>query len=262
MTTRCPVAPQLLLRAQHESTVRPVAAAGSWRYESRPRSRRIMTIAVVISASLHAAVFFGARRTTPKPVAPRTEEFVIRLTTMPEVKELEEPEQTPNDDAAPIDTATLVPMQQDLPQVPKPADFVQQINFATLLEQPDFSQLKVYAIPEHIRAGGSSLAEKIGKIFNPEDLDRVPEPIFQPAPPYPHDMKREGVGATVTVEFIVDTKGMVLSPTISESTHHSFDEAALAGVARWKFRAGLRAGKKVNTRMRVPVIFKLSEPEI
>jgi hypothetical protein len=28
-------------------------------------------------------------------------------------------------------------------------------------------------------------------------------------------------------------------------------------VSRWKFRAGIKAGRKVNTRMRVPIVFKI-----
>jgi protein TonB len=153
-------------------------------------------------------------------------------------------------------------MQQDLPQAPQVSDFVQPINFASLLDQPDFSQLKVYAVPENIRAAGAGLAQKIGKIFNLEDLDRVPEPLFQPAPIYPHAMRREGAMAKVIVEFIVDEHGVVLSPIVFETSHHGFDDAALAGVARWKFRPGIHHGRKVNTRMRVPIVFTFSEPGI
>jgi periplasmic protein TonB len=116
--------------------------------------------------------------------------------------------------------------------------------------------------PRCAKSPGSNLAEKIGRIFNPEDLDRAPEPVLQPAPVYPHAMKREGLEASVMVEFVVDTDGRVLAPAIVESTHHSFDDAALAGVARWKFRAGVRGGKKVPSRMRVPIVFKTIDVEI
>jgi len=30
-------------------------------------------------------------------------------------------------------------------------------------------------------------------------------------------------------------------------------------VSRWQFRPGMKAGKKVNTRMRVPLIFRVIE---
>jgi protein TonB len=238
------------------------SCASAVRYPSGRRSRRVLAMAVLVSASLHAALFFGFRPATRKPVTAPKEEFTIRLLPMPEVKELEEPETIPGDEAPPPDTSVLVPMQQDLPQAPQVTDFVQQINFASFLEQPDFSQLKVYTVPENIRTAGAGMAQKLGKIFNLEDLDRPPEPLFQPAPMYPHAMRREGATAKVMVEFIVDEHGAVLAPIVFETTHHGFDDAALAGVARWKFRPGIHSGRKVNTRMRVPIAFTLAEPEI
>jgi protein TonB len=247
--------------AEKPAAGRGTTSTESWRYAGVPRSRALIAIALVLSASVHAAIFFGFRRSTHAAPAKPKEELLIRLTPMPEVQELEQPETVARTDEPAPDIATLVPMQQDLPQLPQPADFVQQINFATLLEQPDFSQVSVYAIPENIRAAGSNLAEKIGKIFNPEELDRVPTAIFQPAPVYPHSLRREGLTATVLIEFVVDVDGRLLAPVVAESTHSGFNDAAVVGVARWKFRPGVRDGRKVNTRMRVPIVFTVSEPE-
>jgi periplasmic protein TonB len=70
-------------------------------------------------------------------------------------------------------------------------------------------------------------------------------------------MRREGLSATVVVEFIVDADGRVLEPAVTETTHTAFNDAAVAGVARWKFRAGQRGGRKVNVRMRVPIQFRV-----
>jgi outer membrane biosynthesis protein TonB len=52
----------------------------------------------------------------------------------------------------------------------------------------------------------------------------------------------------------------VRDPFVRETTHHGFDEAAVTGVGRWKFRPGFKAGSKVNTRMRVPIVFKITDP--
>jgi periplasmic protein TonB len=81
----------------------------------------------------------------------------------------------------------------------------------------------------------------------------------QPTPLYPPALKREGLTATVRVEFIVDIRGQVLDPFVVDSTHHGFDEAAVAGVLRWKFKPGVRMGRRVNTRMQVPIIFKVAD---
>jgi len=33
----------------------------------------------------------------------------------------------------------------------------------------------------------------------------------------------------------------------------------MAGVSRWRFRPGMRGGRRVNTRMSVPIIFRVSD---
>lgn len=234
---------------------------GSWRYDSRRRSRPILIAGMAVSLGLHLALFFGPGKAAPRRVAAPPEEFLIALTPLPQLKELEEPEPPPSDggDEQRPDLSLPVPMQADVPQLANPNDFVQTINFASLLEQPDFSQLKVYVIPEHIRSGTGKIAEKIGNIFNLSDLDRIPEAVLQAPPAYPVAMRRESLTATVRVEFIVDTEGRVVNPVVVHTTASGFDDAALAGVARWRFRPGWKGGRKVHTRMAVPIVFTLAD---
>lgn len=240
------------------ASIPPDDTLGSWRYDCRERSRYLLAAALLVSAGLHAALFFGIAKHRPGPAARPMEENLIALIPMPQIKDLEEPEPASTDDATPpLDLAMPVPMQADLPQLPRPNDFVQALNFASLLEQPDFSKLQVYVIPERMRAGSGKIAEGIGKIFNIADLDRIPEPILQGAPVYPVSMRREAVTANVRVEFIVNAEGRVLDAVVIDSTHHAFDDAAVAGVMKWKFRPGMKGGRKVNTRMAVPIVFKV-----
>ena len=164
---------------------------------------------------------------------------------------------SPNDtDPTPVDLSIPVPMQADLPALARPTDFVQALDFSSLLERPDMKDAKISVIPDHIRRG-VDLREKIGNIFNIGDLDRPPEPIIQQAPLFPFNLKREAIQGRVRVEFVVDTEGRVHNPFVVESSHPGFEEAALVGVSRWKFRAGIKAGRKVNTRMQVPILFKI-----
>jgi protein TonB len=261
MITACPTPHAVPLTAAPAVRVAPPSLAdGSWRYDSRRRSRPILFTAMAVSVGIHVAVLFGigkpaARRTVAPP-----EENLIALIPMPQLKELEEPEPAPTEDTGPAPDLSLpVPMQADVPQLASPTDFVQTINFASLLEQPDFSQLKVYVIPENIRTGTGRIAEKIGRIFNLADLDRVPEPILQPAPIYPIAMRRESLTATVRVEFIVDTDGRVVNPVVVHASITGFEDAAIAGVAKWRFRPGWKGGRKVNTRMAVPIVFTFAD---
>ncbi len=263
MRTACPPTPPLALTAAPANPVAPPALPvidGSWRYDSRRRSRPLLIIAALVSIGIHAGVFFGIGKASIRRAAPPPEENLIALVPLPNLKELEEPEPVASDDSGPaLDLSLPVPMQADVPQLASPTDFVQAINFASLLEQPDFSQLKVYVIPENIRSGTGKIAEKIGKIFNLEDLDRVPEPVFQPAPIYPFGLRRDAVTATLRIEFIVDTDGRVINPVVISTTQPGFEEAALSGVSKWKFRPGWKAGRKVNTRMGVPMVFTFAD---
>lgn len=260
-TTACPVPitpGALKLRTPLEPN-RSAATAplGAWRYYCPPRSRITLALALAISAGIHVGIFFGL--TGRKKEAPRaTDKNLIALTfAIPQLKELEEPEPAPNEDAGvKPDLGAPTPMQADLPQIPTPTDFVQQIDFSSLIERPDINLTKVWTVPEGIRRG-SKPGEGMGNIFNLADLDRVPVPVMQPAPIYPPALKREGLKATVVVEFIVDTQGRVVNPVTIESNIPGFDEAAVTGVQKWRFRPGVRGGTKVNTRMRVPIIFRI-----
>jgi protein TonB len=249
-------------RTSGPTTPRPPAAVdGSWRYENRRRSRGMIIVAALVSAVLHLGILLGGGSKPKKPVAVPQKPPLAVLLTLPEVKELEEPEPIVSDDANPVtDMATLVPMQPDLPQIPRPSDFVQQINFTSLIDKPDFKDLSVTVIPDNFR-GGRQLAESIGKVFNLADLDRIPEPVLQTAPLYPLALKREGSSGVVKVEFVVDTDGRVLEPFVIETSHSGFNDAAVSAVLKWKFRPGVRGGKKVNTRMAVPIVFELTESE-
>lgn len=259
MLTTTPASP--LLSGAAPTLKTPRGAEATWHYYSPATSRRRLIIALLISVGFHGALLLGfneKRKLKPKPAEAPT----IALTmSMPEVKELEELEPIPADDLNERpDLATPVPMQADVPQVPTPSDFVQKIDYSSLIERPDMSAAKVMAIPENI-SRGQSLAQRIGTIFNLADLDRIPEPLVQPSPVFPHSLRREVDTATVRVEFIVDTTGTVLNPVAVSSTHPGFNDAACVGVSKWKFRAGMRGGRKVNTRMQVPIVFRLLDNE-
>lgn len=244
---------------------RPAAAPragvqpGSWRYPDCRRSRPVLLLAAAVSAGLHLGLLFGVAKPKPAPKPVVAVPMIAVTLPPPQLKELDEPETVSDGDAKPVDLALPVPMQADLPALARPEDFVQALDFSSLLEQPDLRDAKISVIPEHIRRG-VAIREQIGTIFNLADLDRSPEPVVQPSPIFPFHLKREALTGTVRVEFIVDTEGRVLNAFAVSSTHSGFDEAAIAGVSRWKFRPGIKGGRKVNTRMQVPIEFRYTDP--
>ena len=254
-----PVSPAALnvqTRPELERTPRH-APPGYWRYACPHRSRVSLVLAILVSVAVHAGILFGLSGRKKETARPKDPNLIALTFTIPQLKDLEDPEPAPNEDTGvKPDLGAPAPMQADLPQIPQPTDFVQQIDFNSLVERPDINLTKVWTVPEGIRRG-SRPGEGMGNIFNLADLDRHPAPVIQPAPIYPMALKREGLTATVLVEFIVDVQGLVVNPVAIESSHHDFEVAALTGVQKWKFRPGVRAGRKVNTRMRVPIVFRV-----
>jgi TonB family protein len=85
--------------------------------------------------------------------------------------------------------------------------------------------------------------------------DSVPVAIKKTAPQYPFEAFQEGISGSVVVEFVVDTEGNPTELKAVESSGREFEAAAVLCVAKWKFKPGVRDGKKVKTRMRVPIVF-------
>lgn len=227
---------------------------GSWHYQATSHRAFELVIAAIVSAALHGAAFLLIGPTKERAYSRPMEETPVITLTMSNLKELEDPEPTPVEGDAPIDPASFVPTQADLPQIVNPSDFVQKIDFSSLVERPDLSSAKVLAVPENINRG-ASLRQSIGAIFNLTDLDRAPEPLVRPPPLFPAQFRGEIIEVTVRVQFIVDSTGQVVSARVIESTHTGFNTAATQGVERWRFRPGIKNGRRVNTRMEVPIIF-------
>lgn len=231
----------------------------AWRYPGKPHSKKYVAFAAALSASAHIALLFGFNH-KPKAAVHVAENTTLTLSLeFHELKELEEPEPTPTEDTGEkLDVGDLVPMLADVPHLPTPNDFVQEMDFSSLMEQPDLSHAKVVIIPEHIGHGGK-IGEKLGKIFDLSDLDRAPVPTLQTPPVVPAFVKREFTMVTVQVEFIVTSAGQVVNAFARSSTDYRCNDAAVLAVSKWRFRPGIKNGHKVNVRMLVPIVFKPSE---
>lgn len=93
--------------------------------------------------------------------------------------------------------------------------------------------------------------------FTVNQLDRAPVPRVQIAPIYPFDLRRAGTEGEAVVEFIVDPVGNVIAAYPVRSTNPAFEAAAVAAVLQWKFQPGMKGGKAVNAKLRVPIVFNL-----
>lgn len=96
-------------------------------------------------------------------------------------------------------------------------------------------------------------------IYELSAVDRQPMPRFQTRPRYPFELRKAGVAGEVVVEFIVDDRGEVVNARAVRSSREEFEFPALEAVSRWRFRAGVKDGQTVPTRMQVPIVFTPDE---
>jgi protein TonB len=176
---------------------------------------------------------------------------------MPEMKDLEEPDRALGDEQTPAEEGLSVPTLADVPtQVDLSQAFIQQIDYSTLVPKQDLSAARTLAIPVHY-SHGTRIGEGMEKIFNLSDLDRAPEALVKIAPSVPLPLKQAGTHVVVTVLFVVDANGAVRTPEIFKTDDTRFNETALIAMAKWKFRPGIKNGRRVNVRMMQPMIFEV-----
>lgn len=95
-------------------------------------------------------------------------------------------------------------------------------------------------------------------IYSMRDLDHRPRSLSNSKPNYPRYARENRVEGTVTVSFILDTKGNVQDPKVIKSDPvNVFESSALTAVRKWKFTPAKKNGELVNVRMIVAVNFSL-----
>jgi protein TonB len=143
--------------------------------------------------------------------------------------------------------------------LPENSSFTQLLDL-TKPDRLDAAARSITSIPTNIQHGRPD-ASRIADLFNIADLDRVPEPVVRTPPVFPHTLKQDYPQAQVRVGFIVTSRGDVIQAYIVSSPNPGFDRPTLDAVEQWKFRPGIKGGRKVNTRVEQPINFKVSEDE-
>jgi protein TonB len=244
-------------KVETESEVR-----GRWKYPEVEADKVGSWVAFGIAAAAHAVFFFGFGKSAPKaPVAARSQVTEVALFQMPAVEEELVPAESMADSGNFEGPAGIdVPVLPDLPATVNMGDFVQAVQLGNMLPRVDLSGARNLAqIPGNFRSGGQGgTGNGLGNIFSLSDLDRAPTPTYRPSPAIPRHLLTAATGVSVTVEFVVSTKGEVLNPRIVSSGDQSFNDVALTAVKRWKFKPGFRQGRTVNVSMSQEIDFKVS----
>ena len=75
-------------------------------------------------------------------------------------------------------------------------------------------------------------------------------------PNYPPEENRRGIGGTTVLIVSIDATGSVLEVSVEKSSgNRNLDREAVKAAKRWRFNPEVRDGKKVASRVRVPVDF-------
>lgn len=209
---------------------------------------------VIIAVSLHSllllsgtdpVVIFPPGKTKDAPVEPP----VVDLIEMVVDKS--------NQEEAGASGGDLEPLLQlpDIPQeLPKEDIFRVEVTETVVRIKPDAPRTK---IPERLGEPGDGTDLRRGPpgIISHTGLDRAPRATVQPAPNYPATMRSSATSGSVTVEFVVDTTGRVVSADAVRWTQRDFVDPAVRAVLRWRFEPGTVGGRKVSFRMAVPIEF-------
>ncbi|MCD4813896.1 energy transducer TonB [bacterium] len=95
-------------------------------------------------------------------------------------------------------------------------------------------------------------------VFELSEVDESPEPIRKIKPLYPAQARLKKINGCVMVSIIVTTDGSVEAVKVTSAEPAGvFEASAIKAVSKWRFTPGKRNGKKVRTRVLVPIDFEI-----
>ncbi len=125
--------------------------------------------------------------------------------------------------------------------------------------QPVFTPLPVDAGPAEA-PGPLPEAQKQPPSDEEHAAVQVSVPLYNlnPPPVYPRVARRRNYQGTVLLDVRVTVEGKVADVRLARSSGHQIlDRSALDAVEKWRFEPARRAGRPVETWVRVPVRFEL-----
>ncbi|MBI4527309.1 MAG: energy transducer TonB [Deltaproteobacteria bacterium] len=87
-----------------------------------------------------------------------------------------------------------------------------------------------------------------------------PSYTHNPKPEYPERARREGWQGTVLLRVLVDEKGNSKSIEVNRSSgFEALDHAAIQTVTRWRFSPARYGERRVESWVRIPIVFRLAD---
>jgi protein TonB len=211
---------------------------------------------VIIAAGLHGALLLFNPETPARGDPPPRTPAAAPIDLTGARIEIEPAPAEAGGGPSAVTRCALTPISVDVPRVLRAHE-----PFAVPVESYRGSPHRVSMLPRGIGTPPGLDGDGPGGWSLPDAgrLDRVPRATVQPAPAYPATARREGVGGTVWIEFVVGPSGEVLRADAVRWTRRDFVDPAVRAVLRWRFEPGTIAGRRVSFRMAVPIEFNATQ---
>ena len=168
--------------------------------------------------------------------------------------------------AAPLQKAITPPLESTASSAPAPANAPIESSNESSIEasrEPTIAPTAVasapapLAPPQNSARAASSESTGTGPLLDARfDADY----LENPSPPYPPQSRRIGEEGEVVLSVLVSADGLAQAVSIKTSSGSSrLDEAALRTVRQWRFIPATRAGQAIESRVLVPILFKLEQ---
>ena len=215
---------------------------------------RRLALPAAVALTLHLFLLFGftaVRRAAPprRPAAPVAR--TLLALELPRDASAEPAASTPS--SAPL--PPLLPEPAPVPSLSPEPSFHPVIREAAVRSPTLAIEPLAFAGTAH----GDDLLSGSGAALDAALLDAMPRARAQPPPAYPATARASGLEGEVVVEFVVDPLGRVHDARVVRSTEAVFEETTLRAVAHWRFEPGTRGGTPVAFRLRLPVVFKVTD---
>ena len=137
---------------------------------------------------------------------------------------------------------------------------------ATLIDEPPLDNEQLAKSDQTIAEKDNSLPQytissvKKAKVIPSAPKRKSAEILRSPDPKYPSTATRRGIEMDVTVNFVIDTDGVVQDITFEEKSRVSYFRSAIRNaMAKWRFLPAQVNGKPVESKMTKIFSFSLAE---
>jgi periplasmic protein TonB len=229
------------------------------------------SVGIALAVMLHVGfILFGGLIVGGKDEDQETLQ-VVDLLSEADVAPEKEKEQEPDPAAE-----TVEELETEVEEVPDAAEIIRNLELAAVNDAPALEAASLSAIEAALsgQGGGGDFSSAVslasgGRIggkgkagaldqgledaFDITQIDQRARVISQPAPRYPAEMRSKRLEGVVTVIFVVDPSGRVVSSRVEKSSHVAFEKPALDAVRQWKFEPALKGGERVSDKVRITI---------